>query len=150
LNRLADKGDFVGVTTAINGGTNGLEDRVRQYRAALRVIPERIEEPQVILEGKRLENPQALLHGVHVNSVNPAALHIRFSPPQFDIADRISASQMARVPLGRQVIADGINITGRRMIGVEWIVNASDPMNVYIRKRVYSNDVAQARAGTRP
>jgi RHS repeat-associated protein len=31
LNRFADKGDFLGLTRAINGGTNGLADRCRRY-----------------------------------------------------------------------------------------------------------------------
>lgn len=35
LNRYADSGDFVGLTRRINGGLNGLEDRVRYWRRAL-------------------------------------------------------------------------------------------------------------------
>lgn len=38
LNAKADAGDFVGITRAINGGTNGLADRTRLYEAALRVF----------------------------------------------------------------------------------------------------------------
>lgn len=34
LNARADAGDFLGITRAINGGTNGLEDRKRLYEAA--------------------------------------------------------------------------------------------------------------------
>ncbi|MBI4819803.1 MAG: glycoside hydrolase family 19 protein [Deltaproteobacteria bacterium] len=35
INQTADRGDFVGVTRAINGGTNGLDDRMRYYERAL-------------------------------------------------------------------------------------------------------------------
>jgi putative chitinase len=38
LNALADRGDFVGVTRRINGGTNGLSSRQAYYRRALKVI----------------------------------------------------------------------------------------------------------------
>lgn len=38
LNRLADKGDFVGITRRINGGTNGLADRQRYYATARRAL----------------------------------------------------------------------------------------------------------------
>jgi putative chitinase len=34
LNARADIGDFIGITRAINGGTRGLEDRLRLYEAA--------------------------------------------------------------------------------------------------------------------
>jgi predicted chitinase/N-acetyl-anhydromuramyl-L-alanine amidase AmpD len=34
LNSLADRGDFIGVTRRINGGTNGLADRRRYYQRA--------------------------------------------------------------------------------------------------------------------
>ena len=36
---LADADDFVGLTKRINGGTIGLEDRQRRYKACLGVIP---------------------------------------------------------------------------------------------------------------
>jgi len=38
LNAKADVGDFVGITRAINGGTNGLTDRQRLYDAAQRAL----------------------------------------------------------------------------------------------------------------
>lgn len=38
LNAYADRGDFVGLTRAINGGTNGLADRQRLHTAALAAL----------------------------------------------------------------------------------------------------------------
>lgn len=38
LNSLADKGDIVGLTKKINGGTIGLEDRIKHYKHALEVF----------------------------------------------------------------------------------------------------------------
>jgi len=38
LNELADKGDFLGITRKINGGTNGLADRQAYYERALQVL----------------------------------------------------------------------------------------------------------------
>lgn len=38
LNAKADVGDFLGITRAINGGTNGLEDRERYYERAKQVL----------------------------------------------------------------------------------------------------------------
>lgn len=38
LNPLADAGDMLTLTRRINGGTNGLEDRVKHYNHALRVF----------------------------------------------------------------------------------------------------------------
>lgn len=37
MNRYADAADLVGATKAVNGGTNGLEDRRRRYEAALKL-----------------------------------------------------------------------------------------------------------------
>jgi putative chitinase len=41
INDLADAGDFVGVTRAINGGTNGLDGRQVYHRRALQVLAHR-------------------------------------------------------------------------------------------------------------
>ncbi|MDM1710624.1 glycoside hydrolase family 19 protein [Pseudomonas sp. 165] len=38
LNSLADKGDFLAITKRINGGTNGLDDRMAIYKRALEVL----------------------------------------------------------------------------------------------------------------
>jgi len=38
LNDLADKGDFIGITKRINGGTNGLVDRQELYNRAKEVL----------------------------------------------------------------------------------------------------------------
>jgi putative chitinase len=38
LNELADKGDFLAITKCINGGYNGLEDRVMFHKRALEVL----------------------------------------------------------------------------------------------------------------
>ncbi len=38
LNEYADAKNFIGLTKAINGGTNGLEDRKHLYEAALKVL----------------------------------------------------------------------------------------------------------------
>lgn len=38
LNNLADQRDFRGITKAINGGYNGMEDRLKYFRRALEVL----------------------------------------------------------------------------------------------------------------
>lgn len=38
LNRYADRGDFVGLTKRINGGTNGYDDRARRWEKAKAVL----------------------------------------------------------------------------------------------------------------
>jgi putative chitinase len=38
LNALADKGDFQGITKRINGGLNGLEERLEFYQCGLKVL----------------------------------------------------------------------------------------------------------------
>ena len=38
LNGLADKGDIINLTKKINGGTIGLEDRIKHYNHALHVL----------------------------------------------------------------------------------------------------------------
>jgi putative chitinase len=38
LNRLADEGDFIGITKRINGGLNGLADRERYYARAKHIL----------------------------------------------------------------------------------------------------------------
>jgi putative chitinase len=38
LNELADKGDTLAITKRINGGTNGLDDRVKKYNEALNIL----------------------------------------------------------------------------------------------------------------
>lgn len=40
LNNYCDRGDFVGLTKRINGGTIGLEDRKHHYEVALKVLQE--------------------------------------------------------------------------------------------------------------
>lgn len=39
LNELADSEKFITITRRINGGTNGLAERLRYYQAAKRVLP---------------------------------------------------------------------------------------------------------------
>jgi putative chitinase len=41
LNAFADKGDMTSITRRINGGTIGLEDRIKHYRHALHVLESR-------------------------------------------------------------------------------------------------------------
>ena len=38
LNELADRNDFEGITRRINGGTNGIQERVAFYNRALQVL----------------------------------------------------------------------------------------------------------------
>ena len=38
LNTLADKGEFVKITRRINGGVNGLEDRLQLWERAKKVL----------------------------------------------------------------------------------------------------------------
>lgn len=38
LNVYCDRGDFIGLTKRINGGTNGLADRKHHYEAALKIL----------------------------------------------------------------------------------------------------------------
>jgi putative chitinase len=38
LNRYCDNDDFVGLTKRINGGTNGLEDRLHHYKLAMSIL----------------------------------------------------------------------------------------------------------------
>jgi len=38
LNRFADKSDIEGMTKVINGGLNGIDDRVKKYELALKVL----------------------------------------------------------------------------------------------------------------
>jgi putative chitinase len=38
LNKYADKGDLIGATKAVNGGTNGIEDRTARHNRALAVL----------------------------------------------------------------------------------------------------------------
>lgn len=38
LNALADKSDIIGLTKRINGGTNGLDDRVNLYNKAIKLL----------------------------------------------------------------------------------------------------------------
>lgn len=40
LNQYADKGDMVTLTKRINGGTNGLDDRIKKYNKALEILSE--------------------------------------------------------------------------------------------------------------
>ena len=39
LNKVADTGDMVAVTRIVNGGKNGLDDRLQYYKRALQVLP---------------------------------------------------------------------------------------------------------------
>lgn len=38
LNEYCDRGDFIGLTKRINGGTNGLEDRQKKYEVAFNML----------------------------------------------------------------------------------------------------------------
>lgn len=38
LNELADKGEFVKITKVINGGTNGVKDRLQNYSRCRKVL----------------------------------------------------------------------------------------------------------------
>jgi len=41
LNPLADQGNFLAITVAINGGLNGYADRVKRWETAKRVLGQR-------------------------------------------------------------------------------------------------------------
>lgn len=64
LNRLADAGDLVGVTQAINGGQNGLQDRLARYR---RVIPLLREQAEALAAQEAIVHPQIEVRRLFVN-----------------------------------------------------------------------------------
>lgn len=38
LNRFCDKEDITGLSRAINGGDNGLEDRIEKYKKTIKIL----------------------------------------------------------------------------------------------------------------
>ncbi len=75
LNRHADAGDMIAVTKGINGGQNGLEDRLRRYRAVIGMLREQAaalagQEPVVyptvrrlIVNGVEMDPATAVIEG---------------------------------------------------------------------------------------
>lgn len=76
LNRHADAGDMITVTRAINGGENGLEDRVSRYR---RVIPLLRDQAAALATQADLVRPGFRPGRLFVNGVelDPATARIR-------------------------------------------------------------------------
>lgn len=65
LGRLADEGDMISVTRGINGGHNGLEDRILRYR---RVVPLLREQAQALAAQETVVHPvtRLFVNGVEV------------------------------------------------------------------------------------
>lgn len=79
LNRLADQGDFLRVTEAINGGQNGLADRIARYRRVIGPLREpQAERSSASRLAAAVAAQQALVHPVtrlFVNGVEVPLAH---------------------------------------------------------------------------
>lgn len=133
INAIADLGPagFREVTRRVNGGWNGLENRLEYYQRALEVLPEDVGVHQVFLgdvnvTGHRLADAR---DGLVVNASRLHRTDVR-APWVRDVPG------VPVPPLGaHRVFLNGVEITGARRALERLVVNAQNPLKTFIDRR---------------
>jgi putative chitinase len=140
LNALADRGDFVGITRKINGGTNGLADRIKRWdraKAALgALIPVKPSTPQ--------PGPES------ATAADPTPKEPNMPAPLIPILAAVLPSIIESIPKLGKLFSSGSEVSERNVKAAELAVGivqeAVGARNAQEAAEVIAADPAMAQA----
>lgn len=150
LNGYADRGDFVGITRRINGGTNGLADRQARLALARRVLADAA---PAGVDAPADTPPTATPEGAPPPLGTPPKEPPRMAAPLIPILTAVLPSIVQAIPKLGQLFGSGSEVAQRNVkaaeLVVETVTQATGAVNAQEAAERVASDPAAAQAAAR-
>ena len=150
INAMADAGDLVGVTRAINGGTNGIEDRRARYQRCLALGEALLPTGGKPVTEKMLDYPRDEVHQDTGWNCGPASAQtvIRAAAKKF-IPESVLAKEMGTHRGGTDWIGQITRVLNKHLPGGKYatVEMPNDPPSTAQREQMWEHIVSSIDAG---